>query len=1122
MSLRPMIVIGCGGSGGKVVLGLRKRMTEELERRGWLQGIPSAIQFKWIDVPSDPEREPDYGPPLPLGDYIPLSTTGDYADYDRTLVFKAGQNRMDRLTGWRPTPHLTLPVTEGAGQMRGVGRGVALAKASVVADAVRDALGAVATGRATLELLASHLRGGEADSTPQSPDSAEPFVVVVSSLAGGTGAGIFIDVCDLVRATKPELSNRIFGVLFTAEVFRDVRADSGMPSNTVAALSELMSGYLAINRTPESLFGVAGTQGTQGMAGPSYPFIVGLQPLGGGAPLSSPGECYRAVTETLLATMLDEQLQQEFLAHEVTNYIPNAGTNTRKTPFSMVNESPGASVPARCGVVSSFGSAKVSVGSARFGNWAQDRIARAVVDYVVSGWRERGLEFFEKAKRETATDTDIVDFLVARDREVFIMRCGLHEENEPDGTAHDDVLEGILAKDSLARLVAEARTKLVAELQPAGDQNAAKWVPLVADAVRLRENQVASAVNAAIDEGSREFAQNVVPAVSSAVSEWLARFGLPVTSGLVAATRDQCNVAAAQLKEEASKAGEQAAHDALPSITAAFQPLGNGKCASGSDYVLQALRRALGPASWRSQRARCEAASGLLSEVVTKVLDPLLAELAQVGRDLTHPTFVERVKEWPDGPGVSDVYSPPPSEFCLVPADRWDQKYNELLKASAGSANAVRDLVGAGGFMYGPPANRQPAPVAVQFSQNDWFGRDARQVEVTLALRPHDVLERTKLWLGDDGHSMGRFLRTGLGDYLSRDGREGLVPDHLDRLDRFRVAVAGATAMAQPLFRVSEAVLQMVHPGSSVKVSLSVQKFPFPPEHPARAIVDSVLQGEDAPTNGWCSQSSTDGVESVLMMSRLASAIHPAAVASLYQPIAKRWNEVVTEGTDPGASIDGFWTFNRARLLTEAIPLPQPSIDAIVRGWFVGRLLGLVTAPGAADGMTLRTTDQFGAPKVATLPWPLLRHGKQRKLHQDAYRLEWLPAILEHVGLAMMLVSQQPHILDGYEMMFKLGQDSSDILSTWIRTGDTPAGRDQSTQVHGTNPDERKASVVTALTSLREVYMQRSRETEAKLVENFETFMTIPYGYEFTPTIVTQLATLEADVANQSTESAFG
>jgi hypothetical protein len=1122
MALRPMIVIGCGGSGGKVVLGLRKRMTEELERRGWTQGIPSAIQFKWIDVPSDPEREPDFGPPLPLGDYIPLSTTGDYADYDRTLVFKAGQNRMDRLTGWRPTPHLTLPVTEGAGQMRGVGRGVALAKANVVADAVRNALGSVASGRASLELLAAHLRGGAADESAPAVDSSEPFVVVISSLAGGTGAGIFVDVCDLVRASQPSLSNRIFGVLFTAEVFRDVRADSGMPSNTVAALSELMAGYLAINRSPESLFGVAGTQGTQGMAGPAYPFIVGLQPLGGGAPLASPGECYRAVTETLLATMLDEQLQQDFLAHEVTNYIPNAGTNTRKSPFAMINESPGSNVPARCGVVSSFGSAKVSVGSARFGNWAQDRMARAVVDYVVSGWRERGLEFFDKAKRETATDIDIVEFLVARDREVFISRCGLYEENEPDGTKHDDVLEGILDTATLARIVAEARTKLIGELQAAGDQNATKWVQLVSDAVRMREGQLATAVAVAIDEGAREFAKNVVPSVSSAVSEWLARFGLPVTSGLVAATRDQCNIAAAQLDEEAAKAGEQAAQDALPSITAAFQPLGNGKCASGSDYVLQALRRALGPASWRSQRARCEATSALLTEVVTKVLDPLLAELSQVGRDLTHPTFVDRVKEWPDGPGVSELYKPPPSEFCLVPDDQWDAKYTELLSPFEEGANGVRDLIGAGGFMYGPPANRRTAPVAVQFSQENWFGRDARQVNVTLALRPNDVLERTKLWFGDDGHAMGRFLRTGLDDYLKREGREGLVPDHLDRLDRFRVAVAGAAAMAQPLFRVSEPVLQMIHPGSSLKVSLSVQKFPFSPDHPARAIVDTVLHGEAAPTGGWCSASSTDGVESVLMMSRLASAIHPAAVASLYQPIAKRWNEVITEGTDPTASIDGFWTFNRARLLTEAIPLPQPSIDAIIRGWFVGRLLGLITAPTISEPMTVRTTDQFGAPKVATLPWPLLRHGKQRKLHQDSYRLEWLPALLEHIGLAMMLVSQQPHILDGYEMMFKLGQDSSDILSTWIRTGDTPAGRDQVTQVRGSSPDERKANVVTALTSLRDVYMQRSRDTESKLVDNFETFMTVPYGFELISPIVTQLAILEADVANQSTESEFG
>jgi hypothetical protein len=64
MSIAPVIIIGCGGSGGKVVLNLKRRIGDELLRRGWTGGIPSAWQFRWIDVPTVQERYPEFGPPL--------------------------------------------------------------------------------------------------------------------------------------------------------------------------------------------------------------------------------------------------------------------------------------------------------------------------------------------------------------------------------------------------------------------------------------------------------------------------------------------------------------------------------------------------------------------------------------------------------------------------------------------------------------------------------------------------------------------------------------------------------------------------------------------------------------------------------------------------------------------------------------------------------------------------------------------------------------------------------------------------------------------------------------------------------------------------------------------------
>ena len=940
-----MMVIGCGGSGGKVVLGLRRRLEEELERRGWTKGIPEALQFKWIDVPADAEHEPDFGSSLPIGDYIALSSSPIYDDYDRNLTFLAGR-RIDRLVGWRPTPRLPVPVTEGAGQMRAVGRAVALSRREVLAESLGNSLGRLAAGRPGLDALAAHLRGGNGADGAAIQGGTAPFVIVVSSLAGGTGAGVFMDVCDVVRSLRPDLANRIFSVLFTAEVFPTVSSDSGMRSNTLAAVAEMLSGYLAVDRVPEPLLGFQGALGVSGMSGPSYPFIVGLQPLGGGAPLTSPAECYRAVTETLLATMLDEELQQDFLAHEVTNFIPNTGLADRATAHAMLNEPPGAAVPTRCGIVSSFGSAKVSVGSARFRIWAQDRLARAVVDYIKEGWKSTGLALMSPAQRETALDNDIIELLVNRDRDLFISRCGLREADDPDGTKHDEVLDGIMPKERMKSFTAELRSRQIAEWDGNGEKKGDAWTADIRRVVEQREQAWLGAFKAEVEQGANLLATTIVEKLAAAVSDSMAKYGLPVTAALVEAARAQCEVAVVQLRQDAQTASEKALVDTRVSIEAAFQALGNGRCGARSDYVVRAMDMGMAPTKWRFQSALTTAGADLLEQAIMKVLGPLISELTQVGRDLTHPSFEERVNSWPNGAGVSELYAPPPSEFCLVPPDEWDRMYRELLEATAASVDNARDLVAAGGFTYGKAANRLTAPEAVQFSRHAWYGRDARPVTVTLALRPSDVLTRTKLWLSDTGHPMGRFLDAGLAEYLARDGRDGPQADHLERLSRFNQALAGALAMAKPLFRISDPVMHTVHPGKKLDVKLSVQKFPFPPDHPARDVVEAVLQAEAKQDGGWCLSNATTGIESVLLMSRLAKAVHPAAVASLYQPIAQRWEEITRQGADHAGAIDGFWKYNRARLLTEAIPLAQPSIDAIVKdgSWVVCLALLLLPA----------------------------------------------------------------------------------------------------------------------------------------------------------------------------------
>lgn len=1106
MALTPMLIIGCGGSGGKVVLNLRRRLDEELKRRGWNEGVPKAWQLKWIDVPENPEEYPQFGPPLPLGDYLGLAPVTTYGLVDTALGTAAGGNNRDRLVGWRPSPHLMLPVHKGAGQMRAVGRAVALANSAPIRQTIDQALTQIDGGVAELTNLAGRLGvEGGADHIP--------VVFVVTSMAGGTGAGIFMDVCDVVRAVRPSLTNQIFGLMFTAEIFKGVDGDGGMAPNTTAALSEMMCGFLSAERPVEPLFGKMSAVDAVGKSGPSWPYVIGMKPLKGGPPLESPAQCYRAVTETLVATALNDKFTQAFVGHEITNFERNSDASKRLVKYQMFNQPRvlgEANIP--CGVVSSFGSALVSVGSARFAEWARDRLARAVVDHVVDGWRDYGRQLMGDLATPATTDRDVVDFLVARERNRYLEACGLWEEDEPNGTVeHNQVLDGILTMDALINAREQFRGGLLAELVKAGSLPGATWAQRIEALVENRRSNFQGEVLKLLEEGTGSYGAEVVGKVSAAVSTWISRFGIPVTRGLTEELIVQCRTAISQLTASANTSKTTASGTVSQYVFAAFDRLGKSSCKGDSDYVREGVGQALGPLSYSALQRRYEYAAEFLGNVVTRVLQPLLKQLDDVAARLSDEATVKQVSEWPDSAGVGPIYAPSPSEKVLVQPAEWDTYYQQLLTESAGSITAARDQIAAGGFTYGPIVQQATAPSMISLAGTPrWWERDSGVVGFEIHLRPTEITQRTTMWLWNENHSMGKFVRTGLSEFLGEVGTQ-----RAKRLERFREALTSARQLAQPLIAIDPVLMSRVHPGyEGIESTIRCEQFPFTSANAdAQDIVAAVMHGEREPDGGWFMTSNANGVESVLLTAVLNSAVQPSVVTSVVSPIAAAWSKVVAHSTDSRqGAIGGFWAYNRARLLSEAIPLTASARDSIVRGWFVGRLLGLVTNPSSTTAMQVLYTDHNKRAQSAALPWPLLRHAVIGELHAPTYRVELLPAILEHLGLAMMLLGHDPGILEGYEQLFRLGTEGSvsSVLNNWIVDGLLPVSSGAVPQVSGGSAEERKASLEHALGELTKQYKKRSVEGMIEL--DWSEFVKIPFGFELNEIILEVLAKLTAAV----------
>ena len=106
----------------------------------------------------------------------------------------------------------------------------------------------------------------------------KPIVVLVSSLGGGAGSGIFIDVADAIRRSADASTmwlHNIVGILYDPSIFTGGAADAtgGIAANSLGAIHELMAGHWA----PWGDFPyVPSLLGAPGVArGPRYSFIVG-------------------------------------------------------------------------------------------------------------------------------------------------------------------------------------------------------------------------------------------------------------------------------------------------------------------------------------------------------------------------------------------------------------------------------------------------------------------------------------------------------------------------------------------------------------------------------------------------------------------------------------------------------------------------------------------------------------------------------------------------------------------------------------------------------------------------------------------------------------------------------
>ena len=1013
-------------------MGLRRVLELRLRQAGWTKGIPKAWQLLWIDTLEEQDVEAlKFGSALPTEDYVTLSSKKSEYDDVYNTVMRGATGRVEKhrqMNGWVPLPtRVNRDVSRGAGQMRAIGRMTNIDKMAAVGDRIKTALTEIKSSEAELDLLTQHLTNGEVKEANKSP-----YLVVVSSLAGGTGAGIFLDVCDIAKVVETAFENNVLAILYSAEIFKGSGAPAGLEMNTIAAISELMNCYLRPkDSTALDLFkGSIDVQvGVDRRHGPDYPFIIGLKDLDG-TELPSSEHVYRAVTETLSSILLDPEVASAFTTDLVGNW--QALQMNHASKWKHHNTTGAASEIGLNGVVSSFGSARLSLGLELFGEYSAHRMAREAFDFMASDFINRGRQ---ELNQPEASKVQVLAHYRTRLREEFLVKVGM-----ADSTKYFFDLDILV--------------KIMTELVNV-KKNDKQWsVPLLKENLRTALNgkintsyadEYRGSANSYIVESRRNFSSEQPGRVLAEVSNYLATYGLPVARMLVNELRQQVSSTVEHLRNVALLDSAYSAAEATTKLNSAWAAIKDKDKVNGGMQQFRSLfselfRPILNKVREVTIRTTLIEAYSAFDR---QFLANLEKELERLESELSKESG-ESVNSWPSGESIPKLFKPSPLEFCLIDPVSWSALYRKYLGSTVLSEQPDYGLT---------PEDFVRGALGSHAIELDMPWVETSPAKFRTSLRSKDFLARARTWLHRRNFPFGDFLHQSLRAYLKdTDALDQPIPDRIERREKFYEQLSKAINRAKPLVHVDGRVFYDVHPGAdqgrsgyvesgTVPIKLEAEKIPLDPsededspyQHARRILLNTPGVLASA-VDSYFDTKRTDA-EGVLFVYRLQGAIHPAAISSLSAPIAAAWaggfGDENSDDSSPGL-ID-----RRARRLRDFVALRPSSTEAICRGWLIGRALGMVSIQNSGISV-----DRYGVGILvppASMVWPLLGDYRIKRdfarlkysregLHEKPGNILWLGAVLESTALAHMLFATDSEAADGHEALYLLGTQYSEVL----------------------------------------------------------------------------------------------
>lgn len=1088
MGMRRALIVGCGGSGGATLAYMMDQLRSDLSQYG-IDALPAGWQFVHLDVPLGEESGPaNLGNVAAQGGrYVSTGVASDsYADLDAVVSGRlADADRgpmLHTLSSWAPeNPHaVRVGLGSGAGQYRAVGRMLTLHAANNLATALAkiwDELFLPTTHEAMRGLNAI---GGYSE-------REEPLVFVVSSMAGGAGASMALDVCRLLN-TIPTLSTTKVGVFMVSpDIFGSLPSSArpGVFPNALAMMGEIVAAQVGAGAaTDQELLTALGIPGQSKAMPFARVFPVGLYAGVQGARFGdgSADMVYRGLGRGLAGLLMSEQASHQYVNYDLTN---TGGQTPNRAAFGWGCE------PDWLGW-GSFGFASLSMGRERYAEYAAQRYARAAVDRLVSGHLDRA----SQASGSEQLRQRVEDYWADECAQLGLWR------GPADGTVVQWVMDRLWSPQQLYPMARRIIETDISQLIGLPDGQVAKDWSAVATA-RLREaqpgwdGQAHDLAYRWAHDWHRELLTKTVRVIGQAIS----RLGLPYANGLVdrirAHVQDVIIPAAAALRDQF---GEPIG--ALGPVLESHLAGTRGRIANGGLIYDDLVKRVSDVFAQHAYVNACGLIADVLGSYVGDVLRPLEDELSAKTKELETAQGAQRqgstlaylqtdeYVEWPlDDAAAPERFDEANNETLLTNSRDFKEQFEaDAVGAVSGSAN-YRDArqAGLGQILAGEwemPRGGQPPRGLLRIEQH-WRPQVLRndptsgqvlspqRADFSVQVRPGEVLDRARQFVARPDMSFARFCEVSLRDFVqANDVSPSLQAQIAQERSRAIVGKFQATlALALPLAGISQPLVQEIY-GSSVQYRFKFSETPFaglPVEAELMKITDPIndpmLDGAVKMNLGQA-LSTGDTVRRIDVFGSYPNYV-PLCFDSILRPAIAQWNQASS------AQKADYWKWRRSRPLPAAVPFGQQARLAMVAGWFLGQIVGQVRFPQPPYVGEVGPAEIWDAQaeRWLSFPDPMLT-----PVNRFRHVMDWLPAVLESSVLAIGRSYESP-VLDSlrpYQLLRELVDANKDepvrgsvmtpagqsTLANWLANGTTASGHRSAAEgaEPATTPAERQAA----------------------------------------------------------------